>query len=397
MTYPILEDKAYFVEAQPAALNRRYDGKDGPVEISVNYLNETSRGIVVSLRNGLKFYVAQPRKLGGSGQFIVRVCLKVQEMGRRDLDQILEDVVGKGQVTETLRRIKELHDEQTAIKNFGPATIVLDYGLSLEQLMKYGGRVYLADNDIAVSMTEDLDDAIPHPYSTTGRDYAMAKKAPVDLDRPNFAFCVEIVDNQGWLGDRFVNINNDIYRIRAKEDPTRKDGVYVLTSGQVNNAIGPTQPVDIRHYPLDRAKMKELGLYETQTEAMTLGDEAGARKRELMEKDHELSIIKRDGQIAKEKHDREMATITAERDRWQHEATIREGDLKTARERNEHLAALQRMERKDEFEERSMQRKDSSEWLKALPIIIVGLASIIATILGIMKPAKGVFSPKITL
>ena len=206
----------------------------------------------------------------------------------------------------------------------------------------------------------------------------MVVQFAVHRDSSSFGYSVELVDNAGKYGDRFVNIGNRVYRISPRQDSTRKDGIYVVSNNPVTGKFDLTD-VCLVYHTFEEAKEK-VGLYNSCEEAYNLGDISLARKIELSNMEQSLAVMKNEMQMAKQKHDmemleknRELKTLEMERER--HAQIMAE-----AKERADIAASLERQRIKDYYEDKAYQRKDQSEMLKFIPAVVVAIGSILMAI-----------------
>jgi len=124
--------------------------------------------------------------------------------------------------------------------------------------------------------------------------------------------------------------------------------------------------------------IESFGIYGTFAKAKANGD---------ISRQMELKKIEFDARVLEQKHENEILKAAAEQDRIQferrerellaeHEARKRERDEAMAS--LEHMREIERAKAKDIFEDRSYARKDSSETIKFIPAIVVGLGAIFA-------------------
>jgi hypothetical protein len=181
------------------------------------------------------------------------------------------------------------------------------------------------------------------------------------------------VDHNGEFGPRFININRRIYKIPLDTSSECPDGVYL--DGNVNVTGNFTGKLDTLVYSLSEADEK-LGLFRTYELAKDLGDVQATIKQELEQRANE---------IKNEKLDLENKRIENDRIFQEKQARLDADILKRNEERaaNEHLRKqledelhLKNLLRKDKFEELSTDRKNSSDILKHIPVIIGSILSL---------------------
>jgi hypothetical protein len=355
----------------------------------VSFINATTFAITVVQRSGLKVTIP-PKQSFRSRDFIIRQEFQIAAEVKENVRAVLDVVDDSSPIV--LQRLKAALAE--ADKTFGlyaRANLILDHPITLDQLKQHGQSVYHHESDTLVSMLNP--GFVPlHPYSEQGRNAKMMEDTPVKVGGDSFGYCVEIVDNTGRFGDRFVNIANQVYRIRTKRDVARRDGIYIGSSDPDEGELF-TGSYSVNRIPLDAPDHEKYGVFKTFEEAKTLGDLSQAQKRQLADVEFATTHLKRELEQEKLRHSREMAGV--EHDLKLSEARAkeaelirdrREAELKEERARAEHLLAIERLRLKDKYEERSLDRKDRSEIVKMLPTIIVGIGAAIPIIMKLMKP-----------
>jgi cell division protein FtsB len=344
-----------------------------PVTLNVSYRNHLPHPITVVWRSGLKFTLP-PLPSMVEKRLLIRVDIGMLPMVRQELVRFLSAVDESS--TPELRAMREALLTQLGNKS-GGARIVLDYPLGMEDLRSAGGSVYCHDTDVLVSMLA-LDQVPPHPYSVMGSCERLVQVHADQLKGSGFGYTVSVVDNQGAHGDRFINIAGKVYKIPAARDTTKRDGIYVVSNAPVQGAYGVIGP-EVKHYPFEGAE-ETLGIYRTPEEAATLGDLQGARKRELLEMEHQVQLSRKNLQEAEAKHSKEKADLEADNRRLQAQADKDKAELDKIKTREEQ----ERQRIKDYYEDRSYVRKDSNEALKMVPSIIVGIGALIALFKAVM-------------
>lgn len=338
----------------------------------VSYLNNLPIPLIVEWRSGFKFTLPS-RPNFASNRLIVRVEIDFAHSVKVDVNRLLSVV--EETTTPELKAMRDAFRSDIRSTTFGGMVLTLDYALRLEDLESYGGSVYYHELDCLVSMLP-YDQAPPHPYGVRGSNLRLIEASPAGK-QCGFGYSVDVVDNTGRYGDRYINIGGKIYRIDAVKDPTRRDGIYVVSNAPVQGELGLTGPV-VKHYPFEGADT-QLGLFRTAEEAEQLGDASLARKRELADLEHELNRNKTELQSAKHQHDLEMIRKNQELEEVKRSHERDASELERLRGKEE----LERQRIKDYYEDRSYQRKDNNEVLKFIPSIMVGIGALLMAVKGI--------------
>lgn len=262
---------------------------------------------------------------------------------------------------------------------YGNITIVLDYPLSLTDLQQYGGTVYYDESDTLIS-TSTLDDMPPHPASVDGGNIVLLNTHIQRHQEFGFGYSINLVDTAGKYGPRYLNIGGKVYRINPVKDPTRRDGIYVMANAPAYGDMN-IEGHRLKVYAFEGAEEK-LGLYKSSEEAFALGDLALANKGKILELEAEVQRAKKENMLQKEDFDRK-ASIAADLAR---QANVRAEDYQRTLERTRLEEKLAFERKRDEYDEKAHKRKDTSEFLKFLPALIVGLGALVP-VLKVLFPA----------
>lgn len=352
-----------------------------PITQFFRYRNFTTSPISIGWRNGLRVSIPSDPTLD-TLEFVTVVEIAMNSACATEAERSLAGL--NDELSPEIARIKEALRVQRKGNSHSAARIVLEYPITLEALEAAGGTVYYSDLDILVSL---LDPASmpPHPHSEEGRRAKVFAGSPLEHGGVGFGYAIEIVDNHNRYGRRFLNINGDVYPVQPKIDWERRDGVYVI-SNFLPGGSGGLEPKarQIKFCSFEQAQ-ETLGLYRTYEEAMHLGDLSQARKAELLTMEHEVSVARQE--LKQMQTEAEKADVTRKE-----ELAKLEGDNERLKARNQLLERdmeIERQKNKDYYEQKSQNRKDTSETVKILPTIILGITTIIATLFGIFSNRNG--------
>lgn len=350
-----------------------------PFATSTSYHNFTGRNVTIGLRNGLKVVI--PKETGKIAMntdalFMIRVTYTLKAEIKEQLIATMSGVYAEE--SPELFLIKEMVATTISTRGYwNEISIVMEYIVTLEELIAYQKSVYFHQVDIVVSL---LDEGMPdHPYSERNVAERVARESGavklLEQNQATFAYGIMIVDNQQRLNKRYINIQGIVYRVDPVVDATKKDGVWLTTNGTIDEElpVGETKGI---YYELAEAE-KKLGLYKTYEEALTCGDQTLITKREATEREMELTLEK--NRLLTIKNDFEIAA--AER-----EAKIKELEDRCKMSALE-LAAKQKMfelendtfklQQKNYYDKINQDRKNNGEVIKILPTIIVGIGACI--------------------
>jgi hypothetical protein len=375
----------------PVLENNNYGFKGvNSASVKTLYCNYSSTDVVIIDRNGIR---TKLNKIFSHRRcFIIR---KVVTIPYQDIHDTYEFVkCFNFETNEFMRNFKSRYLEAYTALGSGKNNIrvVVDYEVHDDDIDKNNDSIYVRECDIVIT-TKGLDCTLVHPYGTDGHG---------DTDKltsyDGYGSIIEIVDNDHEVGVRFTTLFNQIYHIKPVLDSTRKSGAYIyrkcFDKGNGLNIIKSFIPLE----EMD----KKLGLFKNKEEAFAGGDtktidniklrelEYSIKMSELKNKmlDKDLEYIKRES-IQKEleskqrllKIDEEVKTNNYKLE-MDHSVKILNNkfeiiSLEMKNRIEESRMEIERLNRKDYYESRSLSRKDSSEVMRWVPTILGGALSIL--------------------
>lgn len=370
-----------------------------PIDIQARYFNGLPYPVTIVLRSGVKFTIP-PSQHRHIKNFVISFKVTLGPDVNIDVNSLCNDSSPESAM------LVDIFSNGGFQRMGRWQCAEIQYGVTKEELDQMGSVLYLSNLDIVVARLNPS--YVPyHPYSEAGIRKRLVAEDPDINTHGRFGYRIEIVDNCQRFGQRFININNEVFKLLPERDPDRRDGVYRYSTGPVNGDTSLTSPVS-QFFSFEEAE-QELGLFRTFVEAKTLGDVVANRKKELDE--YALSIKEEEARLKHEKLEREEAFEKHRRSL--EEARLRDDDERRQKEHNwklreqeyqeraallkeeiarlEHQRNLASMERKDYYDERSHNRKDSSEFIKYLPTLVTTIAAIVATIYSINNGGKKVW------
>lgn len=351
---------------------------NSPIEYRTTFANNLGVPVTVMMRNGLKF-VLEPEQSFDHRTMVIRVTIGIRPPAYTSVLQSLSDALaGKSKELEMLGNAIKLSIEGNS---WNGGQVVLDYELTYEQLEKLGGSVYYHDVDYVVSLNP-MESGVCHPHSEEGRKRQIVAESALfsaeykeaHVGAIGFGFSIIMIDNQRIHQPRYINISNQIYKVTPQRDPAKRDGIFIVSNHSMSSK-GGNGAFETRWLDFENAE-ETIGLYRTPDEALHSGDKATAAKE---------SLVKMQAEVERMKAERQKIDEKVAIDKANHDAALREREVQLEKEREtiareraerEHQEAIRRQELKDHYEERSYVRKDSSEGLKFLPTLIVGLGAL---------------------
>lgn len=351
-----------------------------PIEYRTTFGNNLSVPVTVHMRNGLKF-VVPPDPTMEHNTFVVRVHIRITPQAFQNVVRALHELSHHD--SKHVEVLTRAFNAATSNNMWKGGELTLDYDLTLEQLRQLGGTVYLSDVDYVVSL-ESIETPIYHPHSEKGRLQQVVLDSPLqhpDIQRETplgLGYSIIMIDNQGKNGSRYINIGNTVYRIVPRRDFSKKDGIYIVSNNSMSSKMGGGA-FESRYFELENAE-ERLGLYRTPDEAEYGGDKTIAAKEGLAKAQAELEQLKAERQKAEEKNGIAKAALEAQIREREVELTKEREAIAKERAEREHQENVRRKELADYYEQRSYERRDTSEGLKFLPSLLIGLGALFSVL-----------------
>lgn len=372
-----------------------------PYEVTTQFFNWTNSAIKVTDKNNISFTLPKPKT------FMINQVehLVVRRTHRFHNADIARSVLLNHQVNhrylsvsnEELKTILMMirdYDKEGAYKNFLAYTeIKIDRLIPIE-LFHHHASIFVADVDTLFCL-DGVDIGTPHP---TSQDAMLRGEILEQVgDRRITGALYEIIDNDNQYGSRYICLGKNVVQIPTNRDPGKPNGIYFT---EINNINSKQLQITMNHMELEKAET--LGIYSTKEEASTKGHVAESHKLLLAEKERELREMDMTNRLVQQERDAALADLAHERRMKETRLDIDKTNLSYTKERLtsesnliEIVAKLdakletdrlerEQMRRKDEYEQRSQMRKDSSEIFKWAPSIITGIIGI-STALAIQR------------
>lgn len=265
---------------------------------------------------------------------------------------------------------------------------VLYFTIQNLAITENGGSIYIRDVDLVV-MNQKHAVNIIHPNSPRGVDYIVDQ-----LYEAAHAYNIEINDPKNPESIFYINLNDRVFTIT----PTRNTNIGEEVRIVFKRPHEPAETIFLKS--IDDGELANVGIFRNYQDA-----DKYAKKLDVLKSQNELKVIEARGAVedikidslskqnelklqaeqasldAKVKelitkqelmertHAKELEDIARQRDK---DARDRELDME------KHDRALDKLKRDDYYESRSYNRKDSSESLRALPIIVGGAMALFA-------------------
>lgn len=326
-------------------INREYG-----IETRLYITNHTGKLVKAGFRLGLELEVPR-QNIPGIDGIIVTYSLTIDTKGLESLVALLNENISAGDNSkEYLTRILK---EGRLYRYKNRQILFIDFKVSYTDIERLGGVVYLQECDLLLNITDKV--AI-HPYSYEGIRLGLN----VDhLSESSFNLGIDFVnDKQSHL---YVKQGNSIHTIKARTSRTKRNGVYLLVGDKENRV---PKVIDLE----DKETLAEYGIFRTFDECVSDRHESYKLERLLEERRLELESKVLDDKAKYLKAKAEMES------------------LKLNLERESNLNKQLMEEHKHKLERKSLDRKDESEVLKHIPMLLVGIGAAFYTLKQLMKP-----------
>lgn len=362
----------------------------------IMYCNYATEEVVITGRDGVSMGIPvqyRPNVCENVFKIVVRryfdhaVKIDVDGILSADIETLSQERKELRLAFNTYRRDKrDNHQFPVSMRNAEDITVFIEYVVTMDELKRNGGVLYLTDLDIVVRLPSVCPTTVRHPESpeskaqraVAGNDILRNNKGPIYL--------MELVSNTDEIGDRYVNMRGDIIRLKPIRDPERQSGVHTYRSYTVDELIDGVT-IKHTHLPIDEIT-EDNGFYRTIEEARVLGDPKVQIERKWAQEKLDLQDRVNKSTLAIQEHKIESERLTMLNDIQQR--AIRQKDV----DHQEEMTALKRKYETDrleweiQFERRNRERKESSEILKWMPLFLTGVIAIIGAIFQAMKKDK---------
>lgn len=349
------------------ALNDRH------FSVKKSFINSTTLAVTIQERIGLSISLPAMPTLDFNNVFIVRLELNFHSVIREQVKRTLSALDERS--SSELQVLKKSFIIRAKDQPNGSVTVHLDYILTLDEIKTHGGTIYLKEVDTVISIKPPGQET-NHPSNI--ENYHEVMRNNLSESKTTFNYNVDIIDNNGSIGVKYIRINNSVYKIMPRVDMVMPSGIYCKGNSLVKNNVDDGNVVERIITPEEYC---EYGIYNTYDEARTT-DYDLARKKELLTAEHDLQLSKNNFNLVKANHDKEMLDkeIALKNLVIENERLL--ASQKVSKEKAEREQELFMLKVKNNYEEKSYTRKDNSEAMKYLPTIVMGIG---ATFLALTK------------
>lgn len=366
-----------------SSTGERYQNLSAAGEFGYQIFNTMFRPVFVATRTGVRFEVPrQAVKVNREPGVLIRVKVSASPSVNLDVSGLSNDKGTKATTQEASAYIGAIESASSKALGSSSRVCYVDYKIPEEDFDNNGGLLFLQSLDIQLSVLSAANTP-HHPYSISGqrdRDaYALRQSKEI-----NTMYGVVIRDKDGYFGNRFLNINGEVYRVPVIRDGQEPDGVYRHVTGRTTGEFTVDRTA-VEFFDFEEAD-KELGLYLTYNDALSLGNQAEKNKREYEEKANafkqaelqaKLHQSQADMAFAREKE--AMRLHTAARENVLRQLEISQQELEAELNKREGLLRRDILMLKELSERSGYSRRETADMMKTIPMLITsGIALVVA-------------------
>lgn len=336
------------------------------------FINNTEYDLVVSNRADLPVFVPKPTinkdNVPKNLMLVRRYRFKNNTSTKRTLDLIKEF-----KRKYTLDENEELNIVEQVLQNNISGNVackyidvVIRYSMDLSDIREHN-KVYDRKTDLLVSLY-DSSCVSPHPFGKSGK--AMDEYSDYITNKKGAGIFIEVIDNESIVRSRYMYIANKIVEFSPIKDENKESGIYCthLSHDQYGNII--IDPVI-----LDFDDGEKIGLYKNKESAYAGGNTEERFKLDKLELERELidskSRLQKDTEeLERIKQESQRLKLEVDKQKLEVEKQKHEFD-KIKIEKDEKL-----LKANEEYEHRSLDRKETHEIIKFIPAFITGMVTI---------------------
>lgn len=359
-------------------------------ERTLEIINGTGKVVYVGYRDGSIASIKPITRTGLSNEIIFRR----RTIFNRDNSVTLRSI-GKTPTTEE-EAIRKSYESIWQLAATLDLASVTDYTVTLADLEKNGGESYFSDIDAVVSINS-LESMPFHPYSSSN-EVNNFLTADINNDFDATTISIKVIDRSGKYDKFYINLGGQVHIVPVLKMPELEEGVYIfrskLTTGEIPSIPGALKTSISDHCPSEGTIQPFL--YHNYQDAAIKGDPFTYKETEQNEimaelKNKELELKNRKIELEREltenkaKLEAEAESLKKERLNFEQKITKEKYELdkrmdefKARQQEIEHHQKVKSLMIKDDYEEKSYKRKDSSDVLKYIPTMLTGILGLAA-------------------
>lgn len=244
--------------------------------MTYEYYNYTRFSLYIKTQDNLLIKIdpirGEPHTPHYKNHFIVKVITKKPCSGVEYNTEELSRNTNCPTAQATLMAINSNANVQGAYQT----THTVDYCIPLEDLCNQTVSVFIENLNILLTAISQISLIPKHPYSKSYEHENHFALNPMMSGGGNFNYYLSVNDPYNTIGDLYVNINNQVYKLPKTRDVTKESKIILQTSSA--NDTGESI-VDSKEYRLEEG-MKELNLFTSHHDATHRGNLEHAIKQQ---------------------------------------------------------------------------------------------------------------------
>lgn len=356
--------------------------------VSMSYSNHLGYAVSILDINNITTTIPTTSSPTGEAVLIVEYRLGFTN----DVNLNWDTVLNEESSNPTINALKAIvKDNKVKLSNIGNEYII-EYTIRHSTLSKNNFAIYYSDLNIVVAKSDKIYNVV-HPLSNIGTNLVLALGENVS----GFQYRIVINDPFNQFGERYVNINGAVFKVRRTVDHSIRPGVYIHSKDQCVDYGVHATGIGSDFYPFDKAD-EIIPMYGSVHLAASLGDmnykqtqDIKSKESEVKEKLAELSLRKiemetklKDMEYAHKKEQMRLETENMHlKDELEREKQLREEQSNQAKYEYDKQAR----EDKAYYERRSYERKDTNEFLKWIPAVLTGVLTIATMLMKLTTAA----------
>ena len=290
------------------------EGHEFQIRHDVEVFNLGKLPVAVVYRDGLVNWVTPPSTWTDEDGVMIRIRTPRSTRGLVKFDPDALIVGDNEPICNENKRRKALAGTEQNIIARGEFTRAVGYEIRITrgEIQQAGGSLYVEEADVVIGLNDTPHAPLVHPFhekgipaARDGQGYWMGKRCSAMIG-------IDIIDNENQIGDRYAWFAGKVFRIRAKNDRTLQDGVYVSNTPDYGEGYYEHHMAQ-KHYPIDSDQLP-INLFRTREEAehngnpksileAQLASRVEDTKKDKLELEREIVQLKREREESKARYE----------------------------------------------------------------------------------------------
>jgi hypothetical protein len=334
-------------------------------DLRVQVVNELQNDVVALDHNNNYFVIKRSRATVSYNRLVIYMTYSFPKedsiKGTFEIIRKVRELRHRGEVVNTI--YEDLIERDTEKKlGFSLCSVTIQIEVKEADFLR-NPSIFEENSNLLFSIAP-VYDAV-HPGSRKARIESSPDLGFTENDVPS-GFAFEIIDNDGGEYKRFIHMANNVVSVPVRVNLQKPNGLYVTKIDGSNNR---KVQVSTTFYSMEPETgkisfdqvLERYGIYKSKEEAESNGKPDVILAAQNKQLDKELN----EGRVKLERLKQEFA---AEKLEHQKEVLRLEQEKAVFKDKMETKA----LRDNDYYESRSAERKDTSEWIKFIPAVLMG-------------------------